>query len=165
MIVLLSVGEALLTQAKDEKLVGGGAITVLPQGLDVEVMKTGGVGGLFFSIDHGRFIYDQLLASPRLVKSVSAVAPQIDGRLVYLTTAKGVEYPVRADGEIPDKTRDVRGPVLIGAGKWENDDGDRRWVSPLRPSSAIEIDHFMFRPTVLRIVEAGPSGITSMCVS
>ncbi len=51
MIVLLSVGEALLTQARDEKLVGGGAITVLPQGLDVEVMKTGGVGGLFFSID------------------------------------------------------------------------------------------------------------------
>ena len=33
MIVLLSVGEALLTQAKDEKLVGGGAITVLPRGL------------------------------------------------------------------------------------------------------------------------------------
>src|SRR6476659_11356043 len=125
MIVLLSVGEALVTQAKDEKLVGGGSITVLPQGLDVEVMKTGGVGGLFFSIDQARFIYDQLLASPRLAKSVSAVAPQIDGRLVYLTTSKGVEYSVRASGEIPDKTRQVRGPVLIGAGKWENDDGDR----------------------------------------
>ena len=38
MIVLLSIGEALLTQARDEKLVGGGEITVLPQGLDVEVM-------------------------------------------------------------------------------------------------------------------------------
>src|SRR5438876_72712 len=46
MIVLLSVGEALLTQARDEKLVGGGSITVLPQGIDVEAMKTGGVGGL-----------------------------------------------------------------------------------------------------------------------
>ena len=66
----LSVGEALVTQARDEKLVGGGSITVLPQGLDVEVMKTGGVGGLFFSIDQARFIYDQLLASPRLAKSV-----------------------------------------------------------------------------------------------
>ncbi|MDQ3244109.1 MAG: hypothetical protein M3Q09_10310, partial [Gemmatimonadota bacterium] len=54
MIVLLSVGEALLSQARNEKLVGGGEVTVLPQGLDVEVMKTGGVGGLFFSIDHGR---------------------------------------------------------------------------------------------------------------
>ncbi|MEP6691762.1 MAG: ABC transporter permease, partial [Gemmatimonadaceae bacterium] len=40
MIVLLAIGEALLTQARDERLVGGGAITVLPEGLDVEVMKT-----------------------------------------------------------------------------------------------------------------------------
>src|SRR5450759_5590577 len=79
MIVLLSVGEALLSQAKDEKLVGGGSITVLPQGLDVEVMKTGGVGGLFFSIDHSRFIYRQLLVSPRLSPYVTAVAPQIEG--------------------------------------------------------------------------------------
>ena len=30
MIVLLSIGEALLDQSKDERLVGGGAITVLP---------------------------------------------------------------------------------------------------------------------------------------
>src|SRR5678815_5240476 len=79
MIVLLSVGEALVTQARDEKLVGGGAITVLPQGLDVEVMKTGGVGGLFFSIDPARFIYDQLLASRRLSKSVTAHGTQIYG--------------------------------------------------------------------------------------
>src|SRR4026208_2545030 len=101
MIVLLSVGEALLSQARDEKLVGGGAITVLPQGLDVEVMKTGGIGGLFFSIDQARFIYDQLLASSRLGKSVSAVAPQIDGRLIYLRTLSGKEYAVKASGEIP----------------------------------------------------------------
>jgi hypothetical protein len=146
MIVLLSVGEALLTQAKDEKLVGGGAITVLPQGLDVEVMKTGGVGGLFFSIDHGRFVYDQLLASPRLASSVSGVAPQIDGRVVYLRTSKGVEYSVRASGDIPEQTRAVRGPMLIGAGKWENDDGDRRWVSPTPAELRDGIDHFHLPP-------------------
>jgi len=146
MIVLLSVGEALLTQAKDEKLIGGGAITVLPQGLDVEVMKTGGVGGLYFSIDHGRFVYNQLLASPRLASSVSAVAPQIDGRLIYLKTSRGIEYPVRASGEIPDKTLEVRGPVLIGAGTWANDDGDRRWVSPTMAELRDEIDHFHLPP-------------------
>src|SRR6476620_11637803 len=55
MIVLLSIGEALITQARDEKLVGGGSVTVLPEGLDVEVMKTGGLGGLFFSIPNARF--------------------------------------------------------------------------------------------------------------
>ena len=50
MVVLLSVGDAMIAQASDEKLIGGGDVTVLPEGLDVEVMKTGGVGGLFFSI-------------------------------------------------------------------------------------------------------------------
>jgi len=54
MIVLLSIGEALITQASDERLVGGGDVTVLPEGLDVEVMKTGGLGGLFFSIGKQR---------------------------------------------------------------------------------------------------------------
>jgi hypothetical protein len=142
MIVLLSVGEALLTQARDEKLVGGGAITVLPQGLDVEVMKTGGIGGLYFSIDQGRFVYDQLLASPRLASSVSAVAPQIDGRLIYLRTMSGREYAVRASGEIPGRTRAVRGPLSLAAGRWADDDGDRRWISPTLEELRHEIDHF-----------------------
>ena len=142
MIVLLSVGEALLAQARDEKLVGGGEITVLPQGLDVEVMKTGGVGGLFFSIDQARFIYDQLLASPRLSQQVKAVAPQIDGRLLYVRTTKGQEYPVRAGGEIPSHTRQVRGPIAIGSGKWVDDARDSRWVSPTLAELRNSIDHF-----------------------
>jgi ABC-type lipoprotein release transport system permease subunit len=96
MIVLLSVGEALVSQARDERLVGGGSITVLPQGIDIEVMKTGGVGGLFFSIDHSRFIYRQLLASRRLSPIVTGVAPQIDGRVLYMYVRPGEEYTVRA---------------------------------------------------------------------
>ncbi len=146
MIVLLSVGEALLIQAKDEKLVGGGEITVLPQGLDVEVMKTGGVGGLFFSIDQARFINDQLLTSPRLSGSVKAVAPQIDGRLLYLTTQKGHEYPVRAAGEIPSRTLAVRGSLLVKAGTWKDDDGDRRWANPTITELRHDIDHFHTPP-------------------
>ena len=146
MIVLLSVGEALLTQAKDEKLVGGGSVTVLPQGLDVEVMKTGGVGGLFFSISQARFIYQQLLASPRLSHSVSAVAPQIDNRLLYLRTFDGREHPVRASGEIPSLTQAVRGPVTVGAGQWRDDEGDRRWMSPTLAELRHDIDHFHLPP-------------------
>src|SRR3954462_2614956 len=83
MIVLLSIGEALVRQASDEKLVGGGDVTVLPEGIDVEVMKTGGLGGMFFSIDHSRFIHRQLLAAPRLSHLVTAAAPQITGKLMY----------------------------------------------------------------------------------
>src|SRR5438045_9674390 len=72
MIVLLSIGEALLAQARDERLVGGGEVTVLPEGIDVEVMKTGGLGGLFFSIDHARFIYQPLFAPPRFAAEIPA---------------------------------------------------------------------------------------------
>lgn len=146
MVVLLSIGEALLSQARDERLVGGGSITVLPQGLDVEVMKTGGVGGLYFSIDHGRFVYDQLLASPRLSNVISAVAPQIDGRLTYLRTMSGAEYAVRASGGVPSAAAAVGVPLPLVSGSWKNDEGDRRWISPTPRELRDEIDHFHLPP-------------------
>ena len=142
MIVLLSIGEAMLSQARNEKLVGGGSITVLPEGLDVEVMKTGGIGGLFLSIDHASFLYRQLFASPRFAKEISAVAPQIEGRLLYVRTTDGVEYPVHASGDIPSATRAVGAAPEIVAGQWEDDDGDRRWIAPTLAELRHEIDHF-----------------------
>jgi len=142
MIVLLSIGEAMLSQARNEKLVGGGSITVLPEGLDVEVMKTGGIGGLFFSIDHASFLYRQLFASPRYKDEISAVAPQIEGRLLYLRTSDGREYPVHASGEIPSATVAVGAAPEIADGKWENDEGDRRWIAPTLAELRHEIDHF-----------------------
>jgi hypothetical protein len=142
MIVLLSIGEAMLSQARNEKLVGGGSITVLPEGLDVEVMKTGGIGGLFFSIDHASFLYRQLFASPRFAKEIPAVAPQIEGRLLYVRAPDGQEYPVHASGEIPAATRAVGAAPEIAAGVWENDDGDRRWIAPTPAELRHEIDHF-----------------------
>jgi hypothetical protein len=146
MIVLLSVGEALLTQARDERLVGGGAITVLPQGIDVEVMKTGGVGGLFFSIDHSRFIYRQLLASPRLASLVTGVAPQIDGRVIYMYVRPGEEWTVRGAGEIPSANAGVGVPLGISAGSWADDEGDRKWSAPSLSELRHEIDHFHIPP-------------------
>ena len=142
MIVLLSIGEAMLTQARQEKLVGGGSITVLPEGLDVEVMKTGGIGGLFFSIDHASFLYRQVLASPRYVKDVAAVAPQIEGRLIYVRTRAGKEYAVHASGEIPDAMRKVGAAPELIAGSWDNDDADRKWISPTLFELRHELDHF-----------------------
>src|SRR5256885_15342635 len=64
MIVLLSIGEAMLSQARNEKLVGGGSITVLPEGLDVEVMKTGGIGGVFFFLDLRWVFFRKLFCAP-----------------------------------------------------------------------------------------------------
>ena len=150
MIVLLSIGEALLSQARDEKLVGGGAITVLPEGIDVEVMKTGGLGGLFFSIDHARFIYRQLLAAPRLASSVSYAAPQIEGKLLYARLADGRELPVLASGEIPSRTKGVGAMPELASGAWEDDGGDRRWRDPQPDELRNDIDHFHLPPASVR---------------
>ncbi len=146
MIVLLSVGDAMIAQASDEKLVGGGDVTVLPEGLDVEVMKTGGVGGMFFSIANARFLYQQLLASPRHASDVRAVAPQIESKLLYITLPSGRELTVRAAGEIPDATRDVGAAAPLTDGRWQNDDGDRRWVRPTLAELRHEADHFHLPP-------------------
>jgi len=146
MIVLLSIGEALLDQSKDEKLVGGGTITVLPEGVDVEVLKTGGLGGLFFSIDHARFIYRQLLAAPRLHDVVSAAAPQIEGKLVYLRTADGRERAVRASADIPSLTAAVGAGPDVVSGDWSDDSLDRRWHSPTAAELRHDIDHFHAPP-------------------
>ncbi|MEO7455362.1 MAG: hypothetical protein ABIY52_03820 [Gemmatimonadaceae bacterium] len=142
MIVLLSVGEALLDQAKDEKLVGGGTITVLPEGVDVEVLKTGGLGGMFFSIDHARFVHRQLLAARRNADVVTTAAPQIEGKLLYLRHGNGVEIPVRASGEIPSLSRDVGAPPRLVSGTWSDDSLDRRWRAPSSAELRHEIDHF-----------------------
>jgi hypothetical protein len=142
MIVLLSIGEALLSQARNERLIGGGSVTVLPEGLDVEVMKTGGIGGLFFSIGNASFVYRQLLASPRFAKDVAAVAPQIESRLIYARAPDGKEYPVYASGEIPSATRRVGAAPEVIAGRWEDDDGDRKRIAPTMAELRHEIDHF-----------------------
>jgi hypothetical protein len=150
MIVLLSIGEALLSQARQERLVGGGQVTVLPEGIDVEVLKTGGLGGLFFSIDHARFIYRQLLAAPRLAPWIAAAAPQIGSKLLYLRTPNGREIAVEAAGEIPSLTRAVGGAPELAAGRWEDDDLDRRWRDPTPTELRDDIDHFHLPPASAR---------------
>src|SRR3954471_2573280 len=149
MIVLLSIGEALVLQASDEKLIGGGDVTVLPQGIDVEVMKTGGLGGMFFSIDHSRFIYRQLLAATRLQTELSAAAPQITGKLMYLTTGMRT-LPVLASGEIPSSTAAVGGAPRVVQGEWTDTPDDRRWTTPTAFELREEIDRFHLPPRDVR---------------
>ena len=149
MIVLLSIGEALLSQARDERLVGGGDLTVLPQGIDIEVMKTGGLGGMFFSIDQARFVYRQMLAAPRWRSDIASVAPQIEAKLLYLTPLSvppSRELTILAGGEIPSLTRLVGAMPPLAAGEWADDEFDRRWQSPTPEELRHEIDHFHLPP-------------------
>jgi hypothetical protein len=149
MIVLLSIGEALVLQASDERLIGGGDVTVLPEGIDVEVMKTGGLGGMFFSIDHSRFIHRQLLAAPRFGAMVTASAPQITGKLLYVFAGTRV-IPVLASGEIPSLTARVGAAPRLVAGEWRDTEADRRWASPTPRELRDEIDRFHLPPAEAR---------------
>jgi hypothetical protein len=146
MIVLLAIGEALLTQARDERLVGGGDITILPEGIDVEVMKTGGVGGLFFSINNARFLDLQLLSSVRDSARTRAVAPQIADKVLYLRTADGRERPVRAVGELPSRSAALGALPTIAEGEWRDDVFDTRWRAPTAAELRADIDHFHLPP-------------------
>src|SRR6185436_9678432 len=93
-----------------------------------------------------RFVYLQLLAAPRLAAHVRAVAPQLDGKLLYLRTARGVEYPVRATGEVPSLTEAVGAAPTLAAGMWADDSLDRRWRSPTPAELRHDIDHFHRTP-------------------
>jgi len=149
MITLLAVGEAMVTQASREQLVGGGQVTVLPEGIDIEVLTTGGLGGLFFSVPNARFVYTQVLASPRLGTAVETVAPQLEGKLLYLTAGDGVQHPVRASGELPSATRALGAMPRVLEGAWDDDDGDRRWIAPTLAELRHDIDHFHRPPAEL----------------
>lgn len=146
MIVLLAVGEAMVRQASEERLVGGGDVTVLPEGIDIEVLTTGGLGGLFFSVPNARFVYRQVLTSPRSRGLIDVVAPQLEGKLLYVTTADGREHAVRASGEIPSATARLGAMPSIVSGAWSDDDGDRRWTAPTAAELRHDIDHFHLPP-------------------
>src|SRR5262249_4167950 len=124
--------------------------TVLPQGIDVEVLKTGGPGGMFFSIDHARFVYRQILAAPRLAGSIAAVAPQIEGKLLYARTLTGVETPVLASAELPSRTAAAGGMPPLAPGAWTDDGPDVTWRDPQPAELRHAIDHFHLPPGAAR---------------
>jgi hypothetical protein len=150
MIVLLSVGEAMLDQSRDVALVGGGEVTVLPQGIDVEAMRTGGVSGMFFGIDRASFVTRHLLGGPRERGFVRSVAPAIEGKLLYLrkdTPGKpGIPVAVRAGGEIPSRAAAVDAALDIRAGAWADDAADSAWIAPTPGQLYDQLDRFHFPP-------------------
>ncbi|MBX3146680.1 MAG: hypothetical protein KF785_07885 [Gemmatimonadales bacterium] len=141
MMVLLSVGEAMLIQSRDVRLVGGGEVTLLPEGIDLEGLRTGSMGGMFFGIDRARFLDRQLAGGPRLDDVVAATSPLIEQKLVYLVT-DGALHPLRAGGEIPSAAAAVGSALNLLAGRWEDSDADRRFKAPTPSQLLDEIDHF-----------------------
>jgi hypothetical protein len=144
MIVLLSVGEAMLEQSRDVSLVGGGEITVLPQGIDVEAMRTGGLGGMFFSIERARFLTRLVLGGPRHAPLVRSVAPAIEGKLIYICPARPGCIPTaaRAGGEIPSRAAALGAGLDVREGRWTDSPADSAYVQPTSQQLYDELDRF-----------------------
>lgn len=144
MVVLLSVGEAMVDQSRDVSLVGGGEVTVLPQGIDVEAMRTGGLAGMFFAIDRARFLTRQVLGGPRHAGLVRIVAPAIEGKLVYLCKAGADCRPtaVRAGGEIPSRAAALGAGLDVRGGAWHDSPADSAYLAPTAQQLFDQLDRF-----------------------
>ncbi len=140
MLVLLSVGEAMLTQAQDDSLVGGGDLMILPPGIDLEAIRTGGLSGMFFRLDRARFMTRHLVDGGRYPE-VAAVAPLVEGRLLYLQQGDSL-VPLRAVGEIPSRSSAVGAAPPVLAGSWLDTVEDSAWIAPTREQLYHELDAF-----------------------
>lgn len=141
MIVLLSVGGAMLDQSRDASLIGGGELTALPAGIDVEAMRTGGLAGMFFGINGARFVSRELLGGSRQAGIVAAVSPVLEQKLVTVST-RDTTWAVRAGGEIPSQAQAAGATLQVIAGTWRDDRRDSLWRAPDAAELYDEIDHF-----------------------
>jgi hypothetical protein len=167
MIVLLSIGTAVLDQARNPMLVGGDLV-VLPEGVDVEAMKLGGATGMFFAVDNARFVFRKVLSGPRFAPDLlrvpapawpgesappplAAASPSLAGKLVYVRRAGSTLAPRRAlaSGVIPSLDRAVTGALHDARGNevvWSDTDADRMWMEPPVDSLYNDIDRFHIPP-------------------
>ncbi|HEX2189141.1 MAG TPA: hypothetical protein VHG51_09610 [Longimicrobiaceae bacterium] len=143
MVVLLAVGEAMLEQARDRALVGGGDVVLVPAGVSTEMLKAGGVSALFLGVDHARFVQRQVLESPRGREEhgIRAGSPVLDGKQVELL-AGGRRWKAVASAEIPSRARLAGAAPELIAGRWTDSEADRRWTDPTQAELFREIDRF-----------------------
>ena len=141
MIVLLSVGDAMLSQSRDVSLVGGGDLTALPHGVDVDAMRSGGLTGMFFGISGARFVSRELLGGVRHATIVAAVSPVLEQKLLALRVGD-TTWTVRAGGEIPSAARAAAAALHVIGGAWSDTPADAAWRQPAPQEFFDEIDRF-----------------------
>lgn len=138
MVVLLSVGSAVLKQAQDVDLTGGGDIVLLPVGIDVSVLKTGGVTALDFDIPNARFLTREILSLRRLGRDVATVSPELTRAYATLRHG-GREQLVRVDGVVPSR---FRGLYSALSAAFRNGPGERDYIDPDFTALLYKIDAF-----------------------
>lgn len=137
MTVLLSVGTAVLDQAMDADLTGGGDVVLLPVGIDVAVLKTGGVTAMNFDIANARYLTREFLSERRL-DGVDVISPELSrvyGTLVH----EDQEQLVRMEGVVPSRfgTLWPTMPASFDDGPRESD-----YIDPGFTELLYEIDRF-----------------------
>ncbi|MCY3612549.1 MAG: hypothetical protein OXH51_13555 [Gemmatimonadetes bacterium] len=128
-IVLLSVGQAMVDQARDRELLGGGDLIVLPEGIDLETLRTGGASSMYFSVEQATLLYREVLAGSRFDDRITAAAPWIDDELLYLEADSGL-VPISAGATLPGEATDLGAAPDLLAGTWADLDADRTWRNP-----------------------------------
>ncbi|MFB3908528.1 MAG: hypothetical protein ACE15D_09010 [Candidatus Eisenbacteria bacterium] len=151
MVVLLSVGEAILEQARDKDLLGGGDVVILPAGVDLEALKVGGLSAMFFQIPNARYLIGGLFEGQRFEDEVRAASPQLANRLVYVGRPGGRATAALASASIPS-----REAMLLGQpAPWSDTEASRQWLAiPRRATPEMDAFH-------LPGGEAGSAGASS----
>ncbi|HEX9245756.1 MAG TPA: hypothetical protein VGA35_06300, partial [bacterium] len=147
MIALLSVGDALLAQARDRDLVSGGDLVLLPEGVDPSVLKVNGVTDLSFTIQQAGFITREILLGPRFAPAIAAAAPQITARQIYVR-ARGRVVPAIASAGIP--SLDEAAGVTAAVPGAEDTPRDHAWLAPSPAALIDRIDRFHRPPQAAR---------------
>ncbi len=141
MVALLAVGDALLVQAQDKDVVSGGDVVLLPEGIDPEVLKVGGVTGMFLAIPNARYLVRQVLLGPRFEEAIAAVSPEITDKLVYVRT-RGRVAAALGSADVPALARATRSALAIASPAWTDTAQDRAWVTPDLAALLKDTDHF-----------------------
>jgi hypothetical protein len=147
MIALLSVGEALLAQARDRDLVGGGDLVLLPEGIDPDVLKVNGVTDLNFTIQQAGFVTREILHGLRFGPAIMAAAPEIDARQVYIRV-RGRTFPATATAGIPSLDEAARATGRVPGAR--DTAADRAWTAPSPQELIDRLDRFHAPPPGVR---------------
>src|SRR5205807_2073988 len=149
MIALLSVGDALLAQARDRDLVSGGDVVLLPEGIDPNVLKVNGVTDLSFTIQQAGFITREILLGPRFAPAIAAAAPQITARQIYVR-APGRVVPAIATAGIPSLDSAAGVTAAVRPGDLGFDSADQR-IGPAQVRNAGGRYHIMVNDARARV--------------
>jgi hypothetical protein len=139
MIALLSVGDALLAQARDRDLAAGGDIVLLPEGVDPAVLKVNGVTDLYFAIQQAAYVTREVLRGPRFGSAVAAAAPQLEGHQVYVRS-RGRVFPALASAGIPSLDRAAHAATEVPGA--QDTAADRSWIEPSSGELLDRLDRF-----------------------